>query len=196
MPPRYAYWTILIDKKATAFRAREREELLPTFHQLKRKNADVVMKWYARGRLWESPIEAQAALRAPNPPAEKRGAGWRPGGEHRDPRERFKKRGQPHGARPAAPSGHQQPAPRRESRPWSEKPRAGQPRSSPTGTRANRPAGKTPWRRDSAARTNHRKPWNTGRRGAEAPPKRHDESPATPLLPEEVVVKPKPPERG
>ena len=30
MPPRYVYWTILIDGKATAFRAREREELLQT----------------------------------------------------------------------------------------------------------------------------------------------------------------------
>ena len=29
MPPRYAYWTILIDQKPTAFRAREREELMP-----------------------------------------------------------------------------------------------------------------------------------------------------------------------
>jgi hypothetical protein len=28
MPPRYAYWTILIDGKATAFRAKESEELL------------------------------------------------------------------------------------------------------------------------------------------------------------------------
>jgi hypothetical protein len=64
MPPRYAYWTILIDQKATAFRAREREELLPTFHQLKRKNTDVVMKWFARGRLWESPIEARPRLEA------------------------------------------------------------------------------------------------------------------------------------
>src|SRR6266446_3443201 len=71
MPPRYAYWTILIDQKASAFRAREREELLPTFHQLKRKNADVVMKWFARGRLWESPAEAQAAQRAPKPQLEK-----------------------------------------------------------------------------------------------------------------------------
>ena len=30
MPPRYAYWTILIDNKTTAFRARDREELVPT----------------------------------------------------------------------------------------------------------------------------------------------------------------------
>src|SRR4051812_46622904 len=92
MPPRYAYWTILIDQKPTAFRAREREELLPTFHQLRRKNTDVVMKWFARGRLWESAEAAEAALRAPKPPREKRGHDWRPGGEHRDPRDRFKKR--------------------------------------------------------------------------------------------------------
>ena len=36
MPPRYAYWTILIDNRPTAFRAREKEEMLPTFHQLRR----------------------------------------------------------------------------------------------------------------------------------------------------------------
>ena len=99
MPPRYAYWTILIDQKPTAFRAREREELLPTLNQLRRKNTDVVMKWFARGRLWESPEAAQAAQRAPKPPLEKRGRDWRPGGEHRDPRDRFKKRAQPQGAR-------------------------------------------------------------------------------------------------
>jgi hypothetical protein len=98
MPPRYAYWTILIDQKPTAFRAREREELLPTFHQLCRKNSDVVMKWFARRRLWESPEAAQAAQRAPKAPLEKRGRDWRPGGEHRDPRDRFKKRSHPEGA--------------------------------------------------------------------------------------------------
>ena len=63
MPPRYAYWTILIDGKATAFRAREREELLPTFNQLARKNADIVMRYFARGRLWDNPEQAQWASR-------------------------------------------------------------------------------------------------------------------------------------
>ena len=92
MPPRFAYWTILIDNKPTAFRAREREELLPTLNQLKRKNADVVMKWFARGRLWESPEAERAAQRAPRPPLEKRGHDWRPGGSHQDPRARFKKK--------------------------------------------------------------------------------------------------------
>lgn len=60
MPPRFVYWTILIDNAPTAFRAREAEELLPTLHQLKRTNENVVMKWFARGRLWESREEEQA----------------------------------------------------------------------------------------------------------------------------------------
>ncbi len=54
MPPRFAYWTILIDNAPTAFRARDPEELRPTLAQLKRTNPNVVMKWFARGRLWES----------------------------------------------------------------------------------------------------------------------------------------------
>jgi hypothetical protein len=103
VPPRFAYWTILIDQKPTAFRARELEELLPTLHQLKRKNADVVMKWFSGGRLWESPAEAQAARRAPKAPREKRGRDWRPGGEHRDPRLRSRERSQSRRARPAGP---------------------------------------------------------------------------------------------
>ena len=97
MPPRYAYWTILIDNAPTAFRAREREELLPTLHQLKRKSTDVVLKWFARGRLWDTPEAEQAAQRAPRPPKEKRGVGWRPGGQHKDPRDRFKKAAKPRG---------------------------------------------------------------------------------------------------
>src|SRR5882672_3036549 len=90
MPPRYAYWTILIDNKPTAFRAHEREELLPTLNQLRRKNADVVMKWFARGRLWDTPEQAQWAQK--NAVHEKRGRDWRPGGSHADPRARFDKR--------------------------------------------------------------------------------------------------------
>ena len=96
MPPRYAYWTILIDQKPTAFRARDQEELLPTFNQLRRKNSDVVMKWFARGRIWESPEAEQAARRAPRL-QERRTREWRPGGQHRDPRDRFqqKRHGKP-----------------------------------------------------------------------------------------------------
>jgi hypothetical protein len=92
MPPRYAYWTILIDRKPTAFRARDKEELAPTFHQLQRTNSDVVMKWFARGKLWDTPEQAQWARRNMERPREKRERDWRPGGEHKDPRDRFKKR--------------------------------------------------------------------------------------------------------
>jgi translation initiation factor IF-2 len=86
MPPRFAYWTIILEGKPTAFRAQLRDELVPTFKQLQAKHPDVVMKWFARGRLWESQDEERAAQRASR---EKRPSDWRPGGEHRDPRARF-----------------------------------------------------------------------------------------------------------
>src|SRR5262245_5821047 len=92
MPPRFAYWTILIDNGPTAFRARDAEDLLPTLHQLKRTNANVVMKWFSGGRLWDSPQAAQQARRRPARAVEKRGAAWRPGGAHVDPRDRFRKK--------------------------------------------------------------------------------------------------------
>jgi hypothetical protein len=99
MPPRYAYWTILIDNKPTAFRARDQADLLPTLHQLRRTNRDVVMKWFARGRIWESP-EAERARRLTREQRlteagqrrRRAEAGWRPGGDHKDPRERVKRR--------------------------------------------------------------------------------------------------------
>jgi hypothetical protein len=65
MPPRFAYWTILIDNGPTAFRAREAAELLPTLNQLKRTNANVVMKWFSGGRVWDSPADAERARRRP-----------------------------------------------------------------------------------------------------------------------------------
>ncbi len=92
MPPRYAYWTILIDNKPTAFRARDKEELQPTFRQLQRKNTDVVMKWFARGRVWDTPEQARWAGSNLEGTREKRGREWRPGGKHEDPRARFDKR--------------------------------------------------------------------------------------------------------
>ena len=39
MPPRYAYWTILVDGGPTAFRAAEPDELLPTLKRLQRVKA-------------------------------------------------------------------------------------------------------------------------------------------------------------
>src|SRR2546422_5203681 len=138
MPPRHAYWTILIDDKPTAFRAREREELLPTFHQLQRKNTNVAMQWFARGRLWESQEreheDFQRRKRTGGAPAgrsasaggEKRGADWRPGGQHKDPRDRFKKKNRPERA-----WSEKDPATQRDrdkpgyvaKKPWEEKPR-------------------------------------------------------------------------
>jgi hypothetical protein len=92
VPPRYAYWTILIDNQPTAFRARDQEELLPTLNQLRRKNSAVVMKWFARGRLWDTPEQAQWARTNLTGSEEKRKKDWRPGGEHKDPRARFDRR--------------------------------------------------------------------------------------------------------
>jgi hypothetical protein len=95
MPPRHAYWTILIDNAPTAFRAHDRADLLPTFERLKQKQPEVTMKYFARGRLWESPEEARRQLERPDP-SHARGRDWRPGGTHRDPRDRFRpKKGRP-----------------------------------------------------------------------------------------------------
>ena len=92
MPPRFAYWTILLDGKPTAFRAAEQGELLPTFKRLQEKHPDAVMRWFARGKLWSSPEEARSetARRAEAADAEARGRNWRPGGSHRDPRQPYK----------------------------------------------------------------------------------------------------------
>src|SRR5918993_1242161 len=55
MPPRFSYWTIIAGGLPTAFRATEREELMPTFTRLREKHPDAEMKWFARGKLWDSP---------------------------------------------------------------------------------------------------------------------------------------------
>jgi hypothetical protein len=47
------------------------------------------MKWFARGRLWDTPEQAQWAGKNLNASTEKRGKEWRPGGQHKDPRARF-----------------------------------------------------------------------------------------------------------
>ncbi len=97
MPPRFTFWTIIIDGRPTAFRAAEREDLLPTLKQLQAKSPTAVMKWFARGRVWESPEEARRARSEEEASVrkaaleERRGREWRPGGQHKDPREKFKK---------------------------------------------------------------------------------------------------------
>ena len=93
MPPRFAYWTIIIDDAPTAFRARDRAELAGVFRQLSNRNPNAVMKWFAHGKLWDSPEQERTAAReAARAERERRGPDWRPGGKHEDPRARFDKR--------------------------------------------------------------------------------------------------------
>src|SRR5262245_17303517 len=89
MPPRFAYWTILAGGLPTAFRAADRDDLLPTFKRIQEKHPDAEMKWFARGRLWTSPDEARAHS-ARGKTSERRDRNWRPGGDHRDRREDHK----------------------------------------------------------------------------------------------------------
>src|SRR4051812_7203031 len=67
------------------------------------------MRWFARGKLWETREAEQQDFqqqrqsastprdrRLDRPPAsERRGTDWRPGGTHKDPRDRFKKKNRP-----------------------------------------------------------------------------------------------------
>lgn len=161
MPPRYAYWTILIDGKPTAFRARDREELLPTLAQLRRTSPQTEMRWFASGRLWDSPEQAQWARKHASVSRERRDRDWRPGGAHKDPRAKFDKargakgprRQRPPGARSAgsAPSGSRPPG---TSRPPSRPP-ASRPHGSPPGSR---PPGRPPGSRPGGHRTSTRPP--------------------------------------
>jgi hypothetical protein len=89
MPPRFAYWTILAGGLPTAFRAADRDDLLPTFKRIQEKHPDAEMKWFARGRLWASPDEAREHA-ARGKSSERRDRSWRPGGDHRDRRDAHK----------------------------------------------------------------------------------------------------------
>jgi hypothetical protein len=113
MPIPHACWVILIGAVPTSFRAKMREDLLPTFKQLQRTQPKVALRWYERGRVWESPEAARAAVqlartearerRQPSVAADgstvrprprpkrdpSRGNDWRPGGEHKDPKARY-----------------------------------------------------------------------------------------------------------
>ena len=97
MPPRFSYWTIILDGQPTAFRAAEPQELQPTLNQLRKKTPNAEMKWFARGKVWDSPEEVRSARTDSDNAAKdaalakQRGRSWRPGGEHKDPREKFKK---------------------------------------------------------------------------------------------------------
>jgi hypothetical protein len=85
----HAFWVILAGAVPTAFRSPKREDLLPTLHQLQRTQQNVTLMWFDRGRVWESPEAARAALLAKRHQFSDRKADWRPGGSHRDPRARY-----------------------------------------------------------------------------------------------------------
>ena len=84
-----AFWVILAGAVPTAFRSPRREDLLPTLHQLQRTQPDVQLRWFDRGRVWESPTHAAAALAQRRTRQRDRGPGWRPGGKHEDPRAKY-----------------------------------------------------------------------------------------------------------
>ena len=203
MPPRYSYWTILAGGLPTAFRAAEREDLLATFARLREKHPDAVIRWFARGKLWESPEEAKAAVVQ----RDGRGRDWRPGGTHRDPRQpyidakkdrnlrarrdRFENRQRGDQDRGAPPSGRPtDPATRQGERPLPPKPpasardREGQP------PRQDRPRGVSPassWKpndrpKSPAAgfRPDHRGPRDEARRDTRSPAGSREERPQAP----------------
>jgi hypothetical protein len=90
MARRFCCWVIVSGGQPTAFRSREPESLLPTLRQLQRTQPDSTLKWFDRGRLWDSPAEATAALGRKRRSPSGRGRDWRPGGSHVDPRAQYR----------------------------------------------------------------------------------------------------------
>jgi hypothetical protein len=167
MPPRFVFWTILIDGQPTAFRAAHREELQPTFAQLKRTNTNVVMKWFARGQLWDTPEQAQWAARNVGTPREKRDRDWRPGGEHRDPRaprdHRKNRRPEDQKRRDA----------RRDAQPRADTQRAPQPRDTRP-WKKNAPGGRRGWQPKGSSAQTRQRPQLESRHGGRDKPRRED----------------------
>lgn len=85
----FQYWVIVTDAVPTAFRSRRVEDLMPTLKQLQRTQPNVSLKWFERGRFWDSPEAARDAQAARRRLASDRGRSWRPGGSHEDPRARY-----------------------------------------------------------------------------------------------------------
>ena len=149
VPPRFAYWTILIDNAPTAFRARDREELLPTLTQLRRTNRNAELKWFAQGRLWDSPEAQRASWEKPRAPGERRDREWRPGGAHRDPRARFDKEAQRRKKREQRAEWNAKPRPPRDGPPRSDAARRDRDKLGPLrppSQRAGGPGADRPWK--------------------------------------------------
>src|SRR5688572_1603133 len=162
MPPPHSFWVILIGKTPTSFRGKAREDLVPTLRQLQRTQSDVTLRWFERGKVWESPEAAIGAAKlAATAAREKRTKEWRPGGEHRDPKARFEltrdqkrakfkrdqsapdrgerdrpPRDQRGDDRPKSPFGPKPPRAPRPDRPWSDR---SKPFARPDRARSERP---------------------------------------------------------
>jgi hypothetical protein len=90
MPGRHAYWVIVDGTTPTSFRAKDRETLVPTLKQLQRTQPAVTLRYFDRGQLWDSAIASFEALKASRRTRSDRPPTWRPGGNHVDPREKYK----------------------------------------------------------------------------------------------------------
>jgi len=86
----HSFWMIIDGAVPTAFRGREREDLLPTLHQLQRTQPGVRLVWFEAGRSWDSPEAAREARELRRRESRSRKPSWRPGGTHEDPREKYK----------------------------------------------------------------------------------------------------------
>ena len=180
MPPRHAYWTIVIDDLPTAFRSGSRDELRPTFERLRSRHPSAVMRWFARGRLWDSPEAARQPRAGQKPAARPRE--WRPGGEHRDPRDRFRK---------------EQQARWRALRERAHTKRAGgtRPGGTPPGPGSRVANQDRPGPREDRPGT-PRPPAPGPPPGPDRPPRPGDEPSPAPGRTEEIIIPPVPPERG
>jgi hypothetical protein len=175
MPPRFVYWTIILGGQPTAFRSATRDELLPTFNRIQAKHPDAQLRYFARGKLWYSDEEAKAAtLREKFEKREQhRGRDWRPGGHHKDPRDRFKVprdvkrarfKARDHFRKPDAESGTPE-AERRKPEEGSWKPPAGG-RKPGAGSWKPPAGGRKPnegsWKQSAGGRKPHAGSWKSG----------------------------------
>jgi len=204
MPPPHSFWVILIGKTPTSFRAKAREDLVPTLRQLQRTQSDVTLRWFERGKVWESPEAAIGAAKLSETEArERRTKEWRPGGEHRDPRARFEmtrdqkrakfKREQSGGDGPKSESPFGPRAPR-EDRPRTDRPASDRPRPDRPWSDRKKPDGRPPrppFDRAKSDRPRPDRPWSdrpkSDRPGSDRPRGRSDRpwSPGGPPRPRE-----------
>lgn len=84
------FWVIISGATPTAFRSPRQEDLLPTLKQLQRTQPDTTMRWFVRGRFWESPEAEREAFLKRRRESSGRNREWRPGGDHKDPRAKYK----------------------------------------------------------------------------------------------------------